>query len=80
MGERFYRDFSGENGTIIRDKVYTDEDVYEYDLDDSKTLCELLNQLDNENKKLREENNILIRNNEKLSKDVFYLRGLMKRL
>ena len=80
MGERFYRDFSGENGTIIRDKVYNDEDVYEYGLDDSKTLCELLNQLDNENKKLREENNILIRNNEKLSKDVFYLRGLMKRL
>lgn len=80
MSERFYRDFSGENGTIIRDSLHDDEDVYEYGLDDSKTLCELLNQLDKENKKLREEIHILSTNNEKLSKDVFYLRGLNKRL
>ena len=43
MNKRFYRDFSGDAGTIIRDRLRDDENVYEYGLDDSKTLCDLLN-------------------------------------
>ena len=41
--KRFYPDFSGDGGTIIRDRLNDDEDVYEYGMDDSKTLCDLLN-------------------------------------
>lgn len=49
--KRYYRDHSGDYGTIIRDRKNNDEDIYEYGIDDSKTLCELLNEIDAENSK-----------------------------
>lgn len=45
--KRYYRDFEGENGTIIRDRI-TNEEVFEFGLSDSKDLCDLLNEQDNE--------------------------------
>ena len=40
--KRYYRDFNGDYGTIIRDRK-TDEEVFEFGLSDSKDLCDLLN-------------------------------------
>lgn len=44
--KRYYRDFSGDNGTIIRDRTIDGElgEVFEFGLSDSKDLCELLNE------------------------------------
>jgi len=41
--KRYYRDFNGDYGTIIRDRK-TDEEVFEFGLSDSKDLCDLLNE------------------------------------
>ena len=41
--KRYYRDFGGENGTIIRDRI-TNEEVFEFGISDSKDLCNLLNE------------------------------------
>ena len=41
--KRYYRDFGGENGTIIRDRI-TNEEVFEFGMSDSKDLCVLLNE------------------------------------
>ena len=40
--KRYYRDFNGDYGTIIRDRK-TDEEVFEFGMSDSKDLCDLLN-------------------------------------
>ena len=58
MKERFVREFSGD-GTRILDTLNDDECVYEYGIDDSKTLCELLNESYEKNKRLRKILNII---------------------
>lgn len=40
--KRYYRDFNGDYGTIIRDRI-TNEEVFEFGMSDSKDLCDLLN-------------------------------------
>lgn len=50
MSERFYLDYGGEYGTIIRDSLNNDEDVYEYGIDKSEDMCDLLNNIYNEGK------------------------------
>ena len=49
--KRYYRDFEGENGTIIRDRI-TNEEVFEFGMSDSKDLCDLLNSQEEEIQRL----------------------------
>ena len=52
--KRYYRDFEGENGTILRDRI-TNEEVFEFGLSDSKDLCDLLNEQEETIKKQNQE-------------------------
>lgn len=54
--KRYYRDFEGENGTIIRDRI-TNEEVFEFGMSDSKDLCNLLNSQEEEIQRLKLINN-----------------------
>ena len=50
--KRYYRDFEGENGTILRDRI-TNEEVFEFGMSDSKDLCDLLNEKEELIKRLK---------------------------
>lgn len=53
MKKQFIRDFNGK-GTRIIDVLNDNECVYEYGIDDSETLCNLLNKISSEGIKLKE--------------------------
>ena len=55
--KRYYRDFSGESGTIIRDRTIDGElgEVFEFGMSDSKDLCDLLNEQEERIKELSNE-------------------------
>lgn len=67
--KRYYRDFEGENGTIIRDKI-TNEEVFEFGMSDSKDLCDLLNMKEKEIHRLKKMNEELIEAIGGISKDI----------
>lgn len=56
--KRYYRDFSGDCGTIIKDRT-TDEEVFEFGISDSKDLCNLLNEQEERIQELESENTML---------------------
>ena len=66
--KRYYRDFEGENGTIIRDRI-TNEEVFEFGMSDSKDLCDLVNMKEEEIQRLKTMNNELIKVIQGISKD-----------
>ncbi|MBO5180141.1 MAG: hypothetical protein J6B87_07355 [Clostridia bacterium] len=53
--KRFYRDFSGEYGTSIRDKLNDDKPVFIFSVHDSEDLCDIFNELANKNEQLKKE-------------------------
>lgn len=77
--KRFYRDFSGEYGTSIRDKSNDDKPIFIFSVHDSEDLCDIFNELAEENEQLKNKIDVLEDDNETYHKSLEKLNLYTKR-